>query len=94
MIVPNDDFDALIWQHQVAMHKKPSTRPTQEEIVKRSCTDKIRYASEKMAIMRGRVFLLRPRRQDRTKVLWTYPCEHCAGWHLTKRLSGYTRVEA
>ncbi len=76
------------WDHQVAQHRP---RLTEGEIVKRSCTDKQRYPTEGVAIMRARAFLYR-NSVGRTR-LWTYPCTHCSGWHLTKRLSGHTLVE-
>lgn len=82
----------MTWQHQLAIHKRkaPSTRPTPDEVVKRSCTDKKRYATEIMAIMKAKALIFRARHG---KVLWTYACAHCGGWHLTKRLSDGTRVE-
>ena len=63
---------------------------TPEQIRQRSCTDKVRYPTEIMAIMKAKVLLSRRAKASR---LWTYACEHCAGWHLTKRLSSGTCVE-
>ena len=89
MSVPDDDFDKAIWDHQVAQHK-PRPKLTPEQIVARGCTSKQRYSTETMAIMGAKA---RQYRHPNNPRMWTYPCEFCGGWHLTKRLSGHTCVE-
>lgn len=72
------------------------TKPI-SEIIARSCTDKRRFSTEQMALMDARRVLyrkMRPRKGARPqKRMWVYPCEFCAGWHLTSRLSGHACVE-
>lgn len=65
---------------------------TPEEIRKRSCSDKVRHPSEMLARMSAKRYMWKSHGQRER--MWTYPCEYCAGWHLTKRMSGHGCVEA
>lgn len=49
------------------------------------CENKLRYEDKKAALsQRNRI--LNGHRRHRPEDLRAYPCPHCKGWHLTKRL--------
>ena len=76
------------------MKRKHHSRPRRdgETVAERSCTSKIKYPTEMLAVMGAKRHLYRSR--EKAKSLWTYPCMFCSGWHLSSRLTDHTRVEA
>lgn len=50
--------------------------------IERMCKRKQRYPEELTAVAAGMGYL--EHAANKTRLLWTYRCKFCKGWHLTK----------
>jgi hypothetical protein len=76
---------------------KPKPREVAPEVDRKVCESKRRHCDEVTARAVGSVLLGEPGEEKR--VLYTYRCTCCNGWHLTRRPNGFaitaaTTVEA